>query len=121
MGKNPRCDFRLDHPSVLDQHAQIFFSQSQYWVKDLTGQRSILVNRQPISLQAPLKLNDSLALTSQGPIFRFIGEGRLIEVAEQPAEGPAVTPGKKEEVKQRLPEDKVPPKRSSFFKKLFND
>lgn len=82
IGKNPRCDFILDHPAIFDQHAQIFFSQNQYWIKDLTGQKSVKVNRQPISFQASLKLNDEVALSHQGPLFRFLGEGRFAEVTE---------------------------------------
>ena len=53
IGKNPDCDFSLDHPDLADRHAQIFFSAEQYWIKDLTGRQSISVNRQPIDRQAP--------------------------------------------------------------------
>ena len=80
IGKNPKCEFTLDQPAICDQHAQIFFSQNQYWIKDLTGQRSVQINRQPIIYQAPLKPNDEIALSNQGPVFRFLGEGRLAEV-----------------------------------------
>jgi pSer/pThr/pTyr-binding forkhead associated (FHA) protein len=89
IGKHPRCDFVLEGSSIFDQHAQIFFSSDQYWVKDLTGQRLVQVNKQPINFQSPLALSDNIALTPQGPVFRFIGEGRLAEVAEPaPEEGP---------------------------------
>ncbi len=80
IGKNPKCEFVLDHPAIFDQQAQIFFSQNQYWIKDLTGQRSVKVNRQPIVYQASLKPNDEVALSPQGPVFSFLGEGRLAEV-----------------------------------------
>lgn len=80
IGKNPKCEFTLDHPAIFDQQAQIFFSQNQYWIKDLTGRGSVQVNRQPIVYQAPLKPNDEVALSPQGPVFSFLGEGRLAEV-----------------------------------------
>jgi len=82
IGKNPKCDFRLDHPAIFDQQAQIFFRQNQYVVKDLTGQRSVQINRQPVVSQAPLNVDDELSLSPKGPVFRFLGEGRLIEVSE---------------------------------------
>lgn len=73
IGKNPRCDFVLDHPAVLDRHVQLFFSQSQYWVKDLTGQRLVQIARQPIGLQQPLKVDDVLALSPKGPHLSLSG------------------------------------------------
>ncbi len=122
IGKNPKSNMILDHPSILDYHAQIFFSQNQYWVKDLTGQRLLLINRQPVSLQAPLQLNDDLALSPQGPVFRFLGEGRLIEITEPPPsmDGPGPFPGKKEARGEEVPGAKDSKKRSSLFKKLFD-
>ncbi|MBM4332400.1 MAG: FHA domain-containing protein [Deltaproteobacteria bacterium] len=120
IGKNPQCDFKLEHPSILDHHIQIFFSQNQYWVKDLTGQRAVRINHQPISMQAPLKLNDDLSLSYNGPNFRFIGEGRLVEVAEPSGEEPGSFPDKrKKETPPERSEDKPPQKGASFFKKLF--
>lgn len=120
IGKNPRCDFKIEHPAVLDQHAQIFFTQGQYWVKDLTGKGLLRINRQPVSIQAPLKLNDDLSLSPQGPAFRFIGEGRLVEALEPSVESPPSTPPRKEETPSEKPVDKPSPKSSSFFKKIFN-
>ncbi len=122
IGKNPRCEFKIEHPAVLDQHAQIFYSQGQYWVKDLTGKGLLRINRQPVPLQAPLKLNDDLSLSPQGPAFRFIGEGRLVEAMEQSFESPAGSSiPKKEEIpaEKEKPETKPSPK-GSFFKKIFN-
>ena len=121
IGKNPQCDFKLEHPSILDHHIQIFFSQNQYWVKDLTGQRSVRINHQPISVQAPLKLNDDLSLSPNGPTFRFIGEGRLVEAAAPSGEEPANFPDqKKEGAPKEIPGVKPSKKDTSFFKKIFS-
>jgi pSer/pThr/pTyr-binding forkhead associated (FHA) protein len=87
IGKNPSCDLRLEHPQILDKHAQFFFDQGQYWVKDLTGRNLILIDGQPINIQAPLNANSTLALTSQGPTFRFLGGGRLAEFEEPGPQG----------------------------------
>ncbi len=80
IGKNPMCQFKLDHPAILDQQAQIFFSQNKYWIKDLTGQEAVHVNKQSITSQIPLNPNDEISLSHQGPVFSFLGEGRLVEV-----------------------------------------
>jgi len=121
IGKSPKCHFRLEHPGIMEQHAQIFFSQSQYWIKDMTGKGALKVNRQPINLQSPLKLHDDIALGPQGPVFRLIGEGRLVEVSEPLFVQPSTpAPPKRERTKSENREVKIPGKRSSFFKKIFS-
>jgi hypothetical protein len=40
IGKSPRCKYILEHPAVVDQHAQIFLSQDPFWIKDLAGRDS---------------------------------------------------------------------------------
>ncbi len=82
LGKSPACDFVLNDPAIIDHHAQLFFSQDQYWVKDLTGQQAVSINGRPIGIQASLNPDDSLELTASGPRFRFLGGGRLAEIEE---------------------------------------
>jgi pSer/pThr/pTyr-binding forkhead associated (FHA) protein len=86
IGKSLKCEFILDHPSILDLHAQILFDQNQYWIKDLTGQQLLQINLKTVGLQSPMKVDDEISLSLQGPVFRFLGEGRLAEVAETPAQ-----------------------------------
>ena len=101
IGKHPKCEFPIEHPAIYDQQAQIFFSQDQYWIKDLTGQGLIQINRRAIGLNSPIKLNDEISLSPGGPVFRFLGEGRLAEVEETPAEKPSVLPAEEKEITKR--------------------
>jgi pSer/pThr/pTyr-binding forkhead associated (FHA) protein len=82
IGKSPRCDFTIDHMSVIDQHAQIFFREGQYYVKDLTGQNSVLINGQPVKLGKPLNPDNRLELSPHGPKFRFLSGGKLFEIED---------------------------------------
>jgi len=82
IGKAPGCDFTLDNPVILDKHAQIFFAQDQYHIKDLTGKNMLSVNGRPIEFESPICSDDILALSPQGPRFRFLGGGRLMEIEE---------------------------------------
>lgn len=82
IGRSAQCHFALEHPGLEAQQAQILYAQERYWVRDLTGQRSVQVNRQPVGDQAPLEANDELALSPKGPYFRFLGGGRLAEAPE---------------------------------------
>jgi pSer/pThr/pTyr-binding forkhead associated (FHA) protein len=119
FGKNPDCDFTLDHPAMLGRHGQFFFSKDQYWVKDLTGQKLISIDGQPVHFQAPLKPNNRLDLSPRGPNFRFLGEGRLAEVEEPVPEEAVNASHEKEEIStQGKHEDRNAKKRKSLFKKL---
>jgi len=82
IGSSPGNDLVLSHPAILDRHVQIFFSNNQYWIKDLTGKNLVSINSMPIGLQAALNANDILALSPQGPRFTFLGQGRLAEIEE---------------------------------------
>lgn len=107
IGKSPKCEFVLDTPGILDLHAQIFFSQDRYWVKDLTGQGTIRINRQPVLSHAALNVDDHVALTPRGPFFRFLGEGRLAEVSNALEESTAPPRGQKTgEAQSDSPDDK---------------
>jgi pSer/pThr/pTyr-binding forkhead associated (FHA) protein len=79
LGKAPNCEFSLEHPEILDYHAQFFFSQGQYWVKDMTGRNLISINGCLIDTQAQLNPDSILTLSPNGPTFRFLGGGRLAE------------------------------------------
>jgi len=80
MGKNPECDFVLNHPDVYEHHIRIIFSQGQYGVKDITGKDMVLINGEPVKTHAFLRADDRLSLTRNGPHFQFCEGGRLAEV-----------------------------------------
>jgi pSer/pThr/pTyr-binding forkhead associated (FHA) protein len=94
IGANPRADFVLPLPLILDQHMQILYSHGQYWIKDLSGQNQIRINDRAIDFQAPLNLDDKIYLTPQGPAFCFLGEGRLAEFVDVPPEASSAVHGK---------------------------
>ncbi len=91
VGKAPGSDFALDHEAIADRHAQFFFTQGQYYIKDLTGQHRILINGNPVDLQAAINANDLVAFSPQGPVFRFLSGGRLVEVEPVEPEAPAAS------------------------------
>ena len=119
IGKKQGSDFALDHPSILDRHAQVFFSRDQYWVKDITGQKLLSINGFPINLQAPLEPNDVLALSPGGPSFSFLGGGRLAEIEKQSEEQPVHDSKEKEEIsKEKGSTFNIPKEAGSILKKF---
>jgi len=121
IGKHPQCHFSLDHPGLLDMHAQILHAQSQYWVKDLTGRSLVQVNGHPVGLKPhPLKTDDLLVLSPQGPTFRFLGEGRLAEVEEALPESPdSLSPQRDQGLQGASGQEKSDRESKSIFKRLF--
>jgi pSer/pThr/pTyr-binding forkhead associated (FHA) protein len=120
IGKNPNSDFILEHPAILDRHAQFFFSQDQYWVKDLSGQNRIMIDGRPIRLKAPLHPENRLSLSSQGPSFRFLDGGRLAEIEEVVPQKPDMRPPRPENKASRVKQSAKSPKRAGdIFKKFF--
>jgi pSer/pThr/pTyr-binding forkhead associated (FHA) protein len=120
IGKGSRSDLVLPHPALCDRQVQVFFWQGRYYVKDLTGQKAVRVNQSPIGVQAPLNADDELSLSPQGPTFRFLGEGRLMELEHLDREGERPDPGKDRQAKQEgtpgTSESKSSP---SLFKRFF--
>jgi pSer/pThr/pTyr-binding forkhead associated (FHA) protein len=87
IGKHPACEVVLDHPALLDRHAEFFFSEEQYWIRDLTGSNVVRVNQVPVgSTGLPVNMNDEVLLAAEGPGFRFLGQGRFVECELQPDE-----------------------------------
>lgn len=84
IGSGRQCDFQIDHPSLLAQHARISFSGDTYWIEDLSGQSRVAVNQRAISGPTALQAQDAVALNRDGPFFIFLGGGRLAEAEEEP-------------------------------------
>jgi pSer/pThr/pTyr-binding forkhead associated (FHA) protein len=92
LGKGAECDFVVNHPALNDQQVQIFFSQDQYWIKDLTGTNAVQINTIPIPGHAMLQPEMLIALSPVGPKFKFLGGGRLVEVEDPLPQAPAQAP-----------------------------
>ena len=120
IGKAADCDFTINHPSLKDHHAQIFFAQGMYWIKDLTGSVSISLNGIPIQTHASLQADMTVSLAAQGPKFRFLGGGRLAEIEDQPAPKPsAPAPPAAPADNQSREKAEKPGKTGALFKKFF--
>lgn len=121
MGSDADCDFVMHHPSVLQRHAQIFFSEDNYWIKDLTGKQSVSIHDAPIDKQAMLRPEDVLTLGNQGPTFRFLGGGRLAEI-EQTGSTPAAdqAEGSREQADLGKSNTKSKKRSASLFRKFFS-
>lgn len=118
IGKNPSCEVVLDHPALLDRHAEFFFSGEQYWIRDLTGAAMVQVNQAPVgSTGLPVNMNDEVLLGPEGPSFRFLGQGRFVELEMLPEKKPPEQA--QDEVRPGNGEARPLRDRKSLFKKYF--
>lgn len=115
IGKGPASECVLEHPALLDRHAEIYYDNGQYWVKDLTGKKLVAVEGLPVGFQAPLSHEGSLSLTPEGPAFKFLDGGRLMEIEQPPPEN-LQTP---HSPTQENNSDNRPKTGGSFIKKIF--
>ncbi len=111
IGSKAGADFVLSDTAIADAHAQIFFSQDMYWIKDLTGRNLITIGGKPIGFEAPLRAQDIISLAPGGPCLRFLGEGRLAECEQAPAE---------EEPRPSRPAQSEPSKKAKPTKSIFD-
>ena len=84
LGSGSECDFTIEHPAILAQHAQIYYFDNSYHIKDLTGRGLVTINGKLLSDKAPLISDTCISLSNTGPTFQFLGEGRLAEIEASP-------------------------------------
>ncbi len=82
IGTDPACDFVIASDALAGRHIQIFFSENEYYAKDLTERGMVSINGRPVGTQSVIARGAELSLTHQGPRFRFLGGGRLAEIQD---------------------------------------
>ena len=88
IGSGPEADFPISHPSVSGLHVQVFLHDRTYHLKDLTGRNIVSVNGKPVGESGPMMPDTCITLSAQGPMFQFLGDGRLAEIeAGTPGQG----------------------------------
>lgn len=117
IGKHPSNGFLLDHTNILDLHAEIYFADDQFYIRDLTGRQMITTNGIPVEQGSMLQTNDVLAFSQAGPFFRFLGNGRLSEEVKDQEEGELEPENSSIEQLNDAKSDKKP---LSYLKKFFS-
>lgn len=84
LGRDPDCDFTIEHPAILAQHVQIRYHDNSYQIKDMTGRNLVTINSKLLADEAPLVADTCVSLSHKGPTFQFLGEGRLAEIETSP-------------------------------------
>jgi len=109
IGSNPGCDFVLATAGIADRHASIAYKDQQYLISDLTGRTLISVNSTPVTQDIPLNPDDIISLSTDGPVFKFLAGGRLMQQELSVPPEPLIMPV----------EENKPVKSKSFLGKYF--
>ncbi|MBU4480587.1 FHA domain-containing protein, partial [Patescibacteria group bacterium] len=120
IGKHPSCDFQLDHAAIHDLHAEIYFADGDYWVRDLTGRHLVTVGGVAADQGAPLRLNDELFFSPAGPFFQFLGKGRLGELERTPAPPAEEAQEFSDRASEKMQKKSASKSPMSFLKKIFS-
>lgn len=120
IGKHPSNDFFLDHANILDLHAEIYFADEQYYIRDLTGRQMITINGIPAEQGSILQKDDVLSFSQAGPFFRFLGNGRLSEEVRDQENLETAEPESANQPMLESDNEKGIKKPLSFLKKVFS-
>ncbi|MDD5468417.1 MAG: FHA domain-containing protein [Anaerolineales bacterium] len=60
LGRDPACEFPLEHPTISARHARLFFRQGHWWVEDLRSTNGTFLNDEPVSMPVILASQDHL-------------------------------------------------------------
>ncbi len=120
IGSHTSCDFLLEHAQIVDLHAEIFFADGHYQIRDLTGQQMITMNNIPVGQGAILEKDGEIALSSSGPFFQFLGNGRLAEVEKKYESRQADSLEPRDDSAGKTNDEKGLHKPMSFIKKIFS-
>lgn len=75
IGRSEVCDFRINHPGVMDRHVLVYYEQDHYFLHNYTDLRLTRVNDITVQEDMVLKANDRISLHKHGPVIIYKGDG----------------------------------------------
>ncbi|MDJ0819174.1 MAG: transglycosylase SLT domain-containing protein [Desulfobacterales bacterium] len=82
-GRDPSCEVRLSDTAVSRFHAEIWFSDGQWWILDLQSANGSFLDGKQVE-RAPILTLARLQLGDDGPVLRLTVEGAAVEEAGSP-------------------------------------
>lgn len=77
IGRHPSCDIVLNEPFASKQHAELFYNNGNWWIKDLESTNGLSVNNQKVAL-SQLRIGDIIKIGMQ--VIHF--NGTYIDVVD---------------------------------------
>jgi hypothetical protein len=70
IGRDEDCEIQLKDSSVSRVHAEVYFSEGRWWIRDLNSANGILVEGKKVD-RLPLLRPTQIELGSEGPVLAF--------------------------------------------------
>ena len=87
-GRDPSCEVRLSDTAVSRFHAEIWFSDGQWWILDLQSANGSFLDGKQVE-RAPILTLGRVQLGDDGPVLRLTVEDAAAEEAESPPDAVA--------------------------------
>lgn len=82
VGRAPRCDIRINHPSVSGFHAELYVSRAGVFIKDVESSYGTLVDR--VAATSPLPLRDGTNVDLSDEVQLEVRRGGNAQRTERP-------------------------------------
>lgn len=86
IGAHFNNDVVIQHPLVMEQHAEIRYQHNNYFIKSVYQKSVIYLNRRIVDNHTRLIKHDVFHLGLGGPQIRYLGTGRFMEVIAHSAQ-----------------------------------
>lgn len=81
IGRDPACDLQIENNIISRLHADVFYSENRWWLKDLNSSNGTFVNGLLID-KVELTGNDRVQLGKNGPVITLCTQGKNFEDIE---------------------------------------
>lgn len=115
IGRNHRCDFPIEHTSILDQHIVLYYENDHYFLHNATELKLTCLNGDMVHDDVILKVNDCIDFNKYGPSLIYKGQGKFQEKSshQDSANNPPSTVQTKNHPRQRN-------NRSGWLQRIFS-
>jgi signal transduction histidine kinase len=83
LGRGDDADFVLPDKAVSRKHAEVFFRDSQWFLRDLDSSNGVYINEQRITEPIPLKSNDQIRCGATVLLFEADKESWVLETPKE--------------------------------------
>ena len=80
IGSHSNNDVVIQHPLIMDQHAEIRHQHNNFFIKGIYQRSVIYLNKRLVKKYTRLIKHDLIHLGQDGPLIRYLGTGRFMEV-----------------------------------------
>ena len=82
IGRDPACDLQIENSFISRLHADVYYSENRWWLKDLNSSNGTFVNGLQVD-KIELTGNDRVQLGKNGPVITLHTQGKKFEAVDR--------------------------------------